>query len=161
MYRIAFETQEDLLDWALQGDEQAINFCGLLGEISQTWDDLVDRDNPVSDEALSKMFWLALCVLPNHPFYREHATHLSAVLETTIFDYTAANALEQGNDHAKALAFVLRDALAAVVVYCARIVGGFEWATSVAPVVRLAVHDEPLADYLEGLADEHEEAESA
>lgn len=147
---MAESTQRDFLLWALRGDESAVDFCETLGYVSQVWDDI--HDEPSVDRwRVDNAFYHAMMVIPNHPFYVAHKEALEALLELTMLDYMTSNAFEHGSEHEKTLAFVLRDSLTAVVVYCARLVGGFGHAAEVAADVRAYFHNETLPEYLEGL----------
>jgi hypothetical protein len=52
------------------GDEQALLMFRLFGELAHTWDDLIDRDKEVTDDAINKAFAIALVYLPANPFYQ-------------------------------------------------------------------------------------------
>lgn len=146
-------TQRELFLWALKGDEPAVEFIETLGTISQVWDDLVDGDT-VSGEMVSKAFMLALVTLPENLFYQAYRERLTPVMESAILDWMTATAIERQGRAAAQLAYVLRDSLAGVVVYCASLLGGTEWAMEVAPKVRGEIHDEPFEDYVAGLTHE-------
>ena len=151
--------QAKFLQSALQGHAPAIRFCLMLFGISQTLDDLIDRDREVSDSTIISAFWQALIELPANPFYREHEPYLRPLMAAALQDWRDSVALERSNsEHNRTLAFVLRDQLTSVVVQCAYLIGGESWMESVGPQIRGYFHDEPLSDYLndlqEGSADE-------
>lgn len=142
--------QREMLSWALKGDEAAVEFIEALGAISQVWDDLVDGD-AVPTAGIHGAFRLALVTLPGNPFYQTFQHKLVPVMDAAILDWMTATAIEKQSQEAARLAYVLRDSLAGVVVYCASLLGGAEWALEVAPRIRGAVHDEPFDDYVAGL----------
>lgn len=144
-------TEEQFLNEVLLGRSDAVLFCLLLGEISQTWDDLIDQDKPVGKERIHAAFMATLLRLPVMPFYIDNFQSLYPIIQISIYDWMTANELEQGNEHSKTLAFVLRDSLTAVVVQCAYLVGGHEHAIKQAPIIRARFHDEKLSAYLNGL----------
>jgi hypothetical protein len=142
------DLQHEFLMYALLGDVAAVDFCERVFEISQVWDDLVDGDNPTEHE-VARAYWQALVSLPAHPFYQQHLLQLSAQLERAMLDYIASVELERAQSvHDKTLAFVLRDSLSSVVVYCARLVGGFDHAAAIAADVQRFFCDEDLPSYL-------------
>lgn len=141
-------TEGELLHWALDGHAEAIEFVDLLGSISQTWDDLIDGDCDVSPDAINGMMWRALVELPNNPFYARHFSRLNTLVQQVIIDWHSANVLEAGDTADKRVSFILRDSLAGVIVHCAYLIGGYEWANQVAPVVRRYIHDEDFAAYV-------------
>lgn len=140
-----------LLGGDAQG-QQALALCDALFGISQVWDDLVDADRAVSPEAVSQAFWLALVEIPANPFWQRHQAELRPLLAAAIAAWQDANELERGPEHERTLAFVLRDMLTSVACHCAYLLGGYPWQRRVSPDVRRLLHDEPLSDYLEGLA---------
>ncbi|MGZ5165754.1 MAG: hypothetical protein ACXWCQ_35110 [Burkholderiales bacterium] len=124
-------SEDRLKDW-LRGHDDAIAFIQLIHEIAEIWDDLIDKDNPVSDSAIDGAFYRALVTLPRNGFYRQHFALLSPILEAAILDWFAANDLERrraGDD--LRTAYVLRCGAQALTVMAARIIGGVEWARRV------------------------------
>lgn len=129
----------------------AVKFCEDLFRISQIWDDLIDRDREVPNTFINQMMWKALVDVPQNPFYYNNATSLSKIIELHIIDWFDANELEQGSDHDKNMAFVLRDSIGTIVIHCAKIIGGYDWMRSISTEVRRYVYDEPLEAYKEAL----------
>ena len=135
----------------LLGREDAVIVCRLIGQISQTWDDLIDKDRTVSDSEVNAAFTAALIRLPAQPFYREHFLELQPVMRQAVIDWQTANAMEDGGDgHDLSLAFVLRNTLVSFTVHCAFLVGGHEHAVKAAPQIRRYFHDETLEQYIGG-----------
>jgi hypothetical protein len=135
----------------LKGNEAAADYCLGLAEVSQAWDDVVDGDKELTALRLHQAFMQAVVTLPANPFYRQHQAALQPLVESAVFDWCAANRLEKGSEHDKSLAFVLRDNLVSVVVYCAYLVGGQQWAVEKGAEIRQFFHDETLVDYVRGL----------
>lgn len=130
----------------------AVAFCETLFRISQTLDDLIDRDRPVSDEAIISAFWQALIELPANPFYRQHELYLRPLMAGALQDWRDSVALERSHDHhQRTLAFVLRDQLTSLVIQCAYLVGGEAWMTQVSVPIRRHFHEDTLSDYLNDL----------
>lgn len=145
--------EEQFLDEVLLGRNDAILVCRLLGQISQTWDDLIDQDRHVPPKAINEAFTAAVIRLPALPFYREHFGELQPLLRQCFIDWMTANQLERTKSHHdRSMAFVLRDSLVSVVVHCAFLVGGHEHAIAVAPRIRRFFHDETLETYIGGLS---------
>lgn len=140
--------RELLNDWLL-GDVHAVQFCEALFKISQIWDDLIDERDKASNDDINQAFWLALAVIPTNPFYLRNGDHLQPLIQKAILDWMDANQLEQLDDHEKNIAFVLRDTVSTIVLDCARLIGGYEWARSISMQVRKAIYDETLSDYKE------------
>lgn len=149
--RKSYEDQRAALEHAFKGNEDAVGLIDMLAGASQTWDDLIDKDKPVSDESINGMMLDLLVNLPRNPFWRAFRDELQPIIEQCIIDWMSANTLEKAYRHDRTLAFVLRDNLAAVAIRCATIIGGMQWAIEVAPEIRRTLHDEPLDEYLENL----------
>lgn len=137
------------LQQALQDCAPAIAFCETLFRISQTLDDLVDRDRPVSDDALYAAFWQALVELPANPFYRQNELYLRPLMAAALQDWRDSVILERSGDrHGQTLAFVLRDQLTSVVVQCAYLIGGPGWMQQVSVDIRRHFHEDSLESYI-------------
>jgi len=145
------KNEPEFLNHVLLDDQAAVAFCSVLFGISQTWDDLVDRDKPVSDGDINKMMWEALITLPGNSFYQTHYGELSVLMQSAIVDWMDSNELEHGSDHNKLVAYVLRDSVTTILIHCARIVGGYEWMREVSVEIRDAIYDEPPAAFIKGL----------
>ena len=143
--------EQELLEHVLK-DAGAIQFIKSLHKISQVWDDLVDKDKPVSREQIDGAFRLALIEIPQNPFYLFFIGKLLPVMESVIYDWQTATVMEQGDE--LMTPFILRDSLAGIIVYCAGLLYGPEWALNIAPTVRKWVHDEDFTKYVE----EHQHA---
>ena len=141
--------EREFLQHVLQGQHAPILFCETLFRISQTLDDLIDKDRPVSDDAIYDAFWEALIELPANPFYRANEPYLRPLMAAALQDWRDSVRLERsGKQHNRTLAFVLRDQLTSVVVQCAYLVGGRDWMQKVSEEVRLHFHEDALQDYL-------------
>lgn len=145
------QTAHEFLTEALRGELEAVRLVETLGGISQIWDDLVDRDKPVTSEQVSQAFWAALIEVPGNAFYRQHFDTLYPLIRSVILDWETANRLERETPHGQSLAFVLRDSLVGLVVTCAELLGGRKWALRYGPDIRYFFHDETLQDYMGGL----------
>lgn len=135
----------------LKGDAQAVALCDQVFHLTQIWDDLVDGDKEVCIEDINRAFWLALVEIPQNPFFQRHQAQLTPLLRAAVADWMDAGSLEQGDNHERTLAFVLRDAVGGLVSQCAYLIGGYEWMRTVSPDVRRMVHDETLDTYLRRL----------
>lgn len=143
------EEREFLLE-LLKGNEPAVDLCLMVGRISHVWDDVLDGDRPVSALDLHQAFFDAMITVQEHPFMVQHRADLQPALRLAIFDWIAANELEEGSDHDRTLAFCLRDSLSAFAVQCAHLIGGPAYAAQNSARVRRFFQDETLQQYLGG-----------
>lgn len=58
------ERNKKLLQW-FNGDVEAVEFLLLLSDITELWDDLIDRDVPIHDERIHSVFTKIFLVLPH------------------------------------------------------------------------------------------------
>lgn len=143
------QDEHAFLQQALRQNTGAVAFCETLFRISQTLDDIIDGDQPVTGGAVVSAFWQALIELPANPFYREHEPYLRPLMAAALQDWRDSVALERSGDyHQRTLAFVLRDQLTSLVVQCAYLVGGEAWMQQTGPLIRRHFHEDSLADYL-------------
>jgi len=62
------ELRNAKLDEWLLGNKDAVRCVLDLGQIVETWDDLIDKDKPISDQDISGSFYAATVNLPLNPF---------------------------------------------------------------------------------------------
>ena len=139
----------DFLDMAFIGNQSAIDLALLLARVSHVWDDLIDRDKPVSDETINQTFYALLITLPSNPFFREHADTLLPLMAVGAMNYEIANRYEaEGGKEPLALAHVLRYAVSDVLTAIALIIGGPEWVRKIGPEMRRRCQKDTLENYL-------------
>lgn len=147
-----FKTADEALGYALQGHANAMAFCTVLFHVLHVWDDLEDRDKPISRDELDRAMYAALVVLPGNPFYQAHFRELNLLLEVAIQNWHAANEMERrGSEQDKHIAFITRSSYCDLAIACARLVGGYEWARRVTPMLRRFWHAEGFEGYLQNL----------
>lgn len=140
-------TRERLLQ-ALRGNEHAADMVDALARCSHIYDDLIDQDQPVPDDAVHELVWRLLIELPGNPFYRQHQDAIRPVLVTAILNWKAATDIEaDGVEEELRLAHVMRYALADVLLLAMTIVGGRAWAMANAREARLMVQADTWAHY--------------
>lgn len=151
-------SQEQLsaLNDALLGDQPAVMLNAALVEILHTWDDLVDKDKAVDDEAVNRAFRLALVVIPGNPFYQQHFSVLHPLLDNLILNWMAATSMERTPETPVDLpvAFVIRSDYCNFLLKSMVLVGGFDHARAMWPNVRRFWHREGYDGYLRALEEE-------
>ncbi len=147
------QNEPEFILQCVRGNEDAARFIEAVAKVSQVWDDLYDKDRPVADETLNRAFWIAMVDIPSNPFYQRHFEELQPIVRAGIMDWMASNDLEQGSEHDKEVAYVLRDTITGIITHCAYLVGGYNWMKHVNTKVRRALHDEPMGEYKESITD--------
>lgn len=131
----------------MKGDESAVQLLIQVHEISHTWDDLIDKDKPVSPQAIHRALWLALVGLKTNKFYQQYEAFLLPLMEAGIFNYVASVDLERLPGHPRQLAHTARYAIGDMALVMARIVGGLDWALEQAPTLKLLLQTDKFEDY--------------
>jgi len=121
------------------------------------WDDLVDRDKPVSDDMISTAFKTALFALPMNPFYRRHFDVLMPIMVTAQRNWEVATTLERlGRPEDTLTAFILRSSYVDVLVACVELAHGPHAAKEAAFLLRSAAHSEGYANYMAAVKNERQ-----
>lgn len=145
-----------LLFDVFRGDMQALNFMELLFDVAHFWDDLVDRDKPVSSDRINLAMINIMVNLPRNAFYQKHFAILSPIIENSISNWLIANVLESTNKlEAYRIAFIARSSYIDVAVACSRIIGGGIWSIQAGVKLREFIHSEGFLEYLRALGEEH------
>ena len=140
---------------AVKGNRDAADFLATIVAVLHFWDDLIDKDQQLTDKDINDAFWKALIVLPRNNFYREHFHLLNPLLMAAIHNWSAATKLErEGDSGDKHIAFILRSSYVDLITQSALLVGGPEWAEEVTPTIRRFTHSEGYEGYLKNLAEE-------
>ena len=126
----------------LCGNAEAVDFILRIHRIVELWDDLLDKDKPVSDAEINGAFISALVALPRNQFYMRNFAVLSPILESAIDSWHVSNALEKlGGKDPLTTAFILRCSFFALTIAAAKIIGGPKWAQTVGTEIYQAGDD--------------------
>jgi len=85
--------EEGKLEW-FGGNQDALNMFRLFVDLSHIWDDLVDKDNPVSDDRINHAFLCCLVYLQANPFYRSIQEQVLPMWISVVSAYDTANKFE-------------------------------------------------------------------
>jgi hypothetical protein len=112
----------------LRGNRDALSLCADLLYVGHLWDDLIDKDKPLTDEQINSGFSAMVAKIPMNPFFQEHVRELGPLLMSVILQWKDANKLEaDGSPHERAMAYMLRNALLQVMAFCIWLIGGDGW----------------------------------
>lgn len=126
-------TQEGKLEW-FGGNQDALNMCRLLIVLGHTWDDIVDKDKPISEDDINNAFLIALVYLPANPFYQRIQPQVLPMWITVVSAYQTANFFEKTKDpHGIEIAHTLRYAAGNIIAYMMHICLGPEKAKEYLP----------------------------
>jgi hypothetical protein len=140
-------TTEGKLEW-FGGNEDALDMFRMLVDLAHAWDDLVDRDKPVTELRINDAFLTALCLLPSNPFYRRIQGAVLPMWLTVVSAYETANAFERRKDeHGLEIAHMLRYAAGHIVSYAVIQCVGLDKAREIMPEVWKVIVPERFANY--------------
>lgn len=145
-----YETEGEFVEHVLMGQRDAIDMANELFYISQVWDDLIDRDKPVPDNAINRMMWIALVDLPLNPFYQINFLALHPIVRAAIMDWMVATEIERRHEHTRELgiSYIIRDSLTNILSHMAYLIGGYDWMVQISPEIRRWIHDENIGKYV-------------
>lgn len=135
-----------------KGDEVAADFIIKMAYVLHVWDDMIDKDKPVTDEMVNQAFRYALVDIPRNPFYMRNFGDLNPILVNAINNWHIANSMERsGTAIELQAAFIIRSSYADLMTHTACLIGGPEWAAKIGRKVRAQAHDEGFDGYLQNL----------
>jgi hypothetical protein len=144
------QKEELLYKWL--GDEHAVIFILTIGQITETWDDLIDKDKQLSDDHINEVFMHMLTSLPLNPFFDRYKLQLIPVLIVGINAWMDANKLEKKSKNDKVFAYVLRDYILEITNMAVYLLKGREAMKEYSLEIRsFFTKHEPLDVYLEKL----------
>jgi len=109
------------------GNDAAVDLALMIFEVAQVWDDLIDRDHPISDESINRAFRYLIYDIPMNPIMSKE---LTVILLSCYNQWTAANSIEKcGEDLHKS--YMLRASIYQIFQHIAAIVGGLDYGTKV------------------------------
>jgi hypothetical protein len=135
------------LEW-FGGNQDALNLYHMFVDLAHTWDDLVDRDKPVSQDDINNAFLICLAYMPANPFYQQIQQAVLPMWLTVVSAYQTANKFEQDKDeHGLEIAHTLRYAAGNIIAYAVHVCVGPEKAKEILPEMWKTVVAERYADY--------------
>jgi len=138
---------EGKLEW-FGGNQDALNMYRMFIDLSHTWDDLVDKDKDVSEDAINYAFAIALVYLPANPFYQKIQSQILPMWLTVISSYQTANKFEKEKDeHGLEIAHTLRYAAGSIIAYAIHVCVGPEEAKKYLPEMWKSVVVERFDNY--------------
>jgi hypothetical protein len=135
------------LEW-FGGNQDALNMYRAFGFLLHTWDDMVDKDNPLAEGQINQAFLTCLVYLPSNPFYRQIQEQILPMWLTVVSAYEAANTFERNkDDHGLEIAHSLRYAAGNIIAYAIHVCIGVEEAKVQVPDMWKSVFYERYDDY--------------
>lgn len=145
-----YATERELLNDVLLGDQEAVEFCLVVGQLCQYIDDVRDDDMGKYDgQAVELEAFYTLFALDHQPFYHKWKHELQPVFKAAFMAWTVANSFERsGDERLQRIAYVFRDLNGMLAVHCAMILGGVRHAMAVGPAIWWNLYkDETFEEY--------------
>jgi hypothetical protein len=139
--------KDEKLAW-FGGNTDALAMYYLFEELAHTWDDLVDKDKFVSEDAINRAFFICLVCLPSNPFYQCIQNAILPMWVTVVSSYQTANNFEKNKDkHGVEIGHVLRYSAGSIIAYAVHVCVGYEKAKDILPEVWKTIVFERYDDY--------------
>ena len=141
------KNSEGKLEW-FGGNENALRMFNAFVDLAHVWDDLVDKDKPVSADDINRAFLTCLVYLPANPFYRSIQNEILPMWVTVVSAYETANFFEANKDaHGIEIAHGLRYAAGNIMAYAVVACVGAQKAKEFLPEMWKAIFYERFDDY--------------
>lgn len=137
---------QEKLEECLGGRGDAFHFCVAWLDLVAFYDDLIDRDNPLSDSDIHHGMWCALVAMPRNPFYRQYFDVLNPLVMNSISSWRVANKMESISEDLN-ISFIIRSSYADIVQMCALLLHGQSAAEQAGYAMRKFVHSEDFEEY--------------
>ena len=137
----------DRLEW-FGGNVDALNMYRMFIDLSHTWDDIIDKDNELTDDRINNAFLIALVYLPTNLFYRSIQEQVLPMWLTVVSAYETANKFERDKDpHGIEIAHSLRYAAGHIIAYALNVCIGPQKAKEILPLLWKDIFFERFEDY--------------
>jgi hypothetical protein len=140
---------DEFLLRAYKGDEDAFRLGKAIIHIACVWDDLVDRDVPVTNEQINSLMWTMLVEMQLNPFYRKWSGVLQPLIQSSIINWHLSNLMEKEPGLSREIAHVARYSAGDTLIYMAMLIGGMPWALEIGPEFKKRLQKEGFAEYNE------------
>lgn len=132
----------------MNGNEDAVSMLFDLAAWSHTYDDLIDKDKPVSDFNIHQAMWILLAQLPLNPFFRAHEQDFRPLLMAGIMNWHAANQMQaSGCTEQLRIAHAIRYSGSDIAYLAMMFTGGVDHAIANASKCRLMMQYDTWANY--------------
>ena len=116
------------------GDCDALNMYKMFIDLSHTWDDLVDKDEEVSEDAINNAFLICLVYLPSNSFYQRIQREIMPMWIAVVSAFQTANQFERNKDeHGLEISHNLRYAAGHILAYAVCVCVGQDKAKEILP----------------------------
>ncbi len=148
-------SRESMLE-IMAGNEDAVSMMSAIAVWSHVYDDLIDKDKPVSDYHIHQAMWILLAELPLNPFFKAHEDSFRPILMAGVLNWHAANQMEKsGCVEQLRISHAIRYSVSDVAYLAMIFTGGMDHAIANASKCRLLMQYDTWNNYLQ----EHTDAD--
>lgn len=145
---IPLEHKQTFIDFftSVYSNSNAVNLSMMLIEVAHIWDDLIDKDNPVSDDDINLAFRYLIYDIPINPIYRAIPSLPDHMLNVYL-RWRDATVMERNNptDHDLEKCFMLRAGIYDIFAIIAFYIAGDEASKAIGPSIR-RLYGETMAE---------------
>ncbi|MES2662247.1 MAG: hypothetical protein V4629_02995 [Pseudomonadota bacterium] len=131
-------------------DADGLDFIEKVSNISQTWDDLIDKDKLIQDEDINTAFLDAI-KLASHPFVQRFPA-IYTVMCLQITTWLESNYIEQYQKHILQVSFVYRSAVTPIIMASIEMLRGTSDRRIAAREIYPLIFDETFEEYVKSVA---------
>lgn len=135
------------LEW-FGGNVDALNMYRMFIDLSHVWDDMVDKDQELTEDQINNAFLICLVYLPSNPFYQKIQRDIMPMWISVVSAFQTGNKFEKEKDeHGIEIAHNLRYAAGHILAYAIHVCVGPEKAKEVLPDLWKDIVFERYDDY--------------
>ena len=139
---------DKLNEW-FAGNRSALDLYERLVFLAHAYDDLIDKDKPVSDECVNSVMSNLLMHIPFNEFYLAHQYDIRPLMYTALISYRSANIMEKsGDEHAVELAHYARYSIVSVVIFMISVLNGESKTPEIVAKALPIMIPERVSDYM-------------
>ena len=119
------------------GNQEVINFINCLFDAVELWDDLIDKDVPIEDAHINRVFMNLMFALPANDWFIKNRHYYLPLIMTAINGFHDGNELESSDKkHIRNLAFHIRNLGTEIHIATAFLLGGYDHMRKVSSEIR-------------------------
>lgn len=142
------ERRDALRHKACCGNASALSLLSILMDTVETWDDLIDKDKPVEETDINRVFINLLFFLPQNEFFEKNKAYLMPVIMTCINAWLDSNAMQKSHlKHERMWAWALKQMGVELYGAMAFLTGGFAHMREIADEIRQLLAHEAFEDF--------------
>lgn len=138
---------DTLVELSSNGNKEAKNYLSLFAYVIRVFDDLIDKDYPVSDAQICRAFFILMAELWMNPFFLRNHRLLIPLHIASVNAFMDSNVWLQDKDELKKMyAHVIKDFVNEILGMVAFLTGGYNHMRNVSLKMRELFIEDPQQD---------------